>query len=351
MGNFRTVFVVGAGAGADLGMPLGDGLKVEIANLLNTVLDRAKEGENISIDERIWDALAIKSTAPSGMSYGAEYLDACSQIVNAMPIAESIDNFLDARKNDDKIIFCGKLAIVDSILKAEAATKISEETMISASLFRPNRAKDSWYSKLVQLLCRNADVDQVADRLSGISFIIFNYDRLIEYFLFEALQVHFPISQEKAAEVVGKATFFHPYGAVAPLPWQDAEFGIHLGQECSPQQLVVLSDQIQTFMERQTDKEAVNAMQNAMASANRLVFQGFAFHDMNTDLIFPAGSSMPQDILATVMNLSSDSLEYLTKKFRHKFSAEDSEKIGFVDGTCSELLDEYGQRIYYGLNS
>src|SRR4051794_26668209 len=95
----KTLYVVGAGASYEVGLPLGVHLKAEIARVLKFRIDdfgRINEGnEDIS---RAFSILAARKGNSSNIN---PYLQAAIRIGDAMPQAISIDNFIDAN-NDDK---------------------------------------------------------------------------------------------------------------------------------------------------------------------------------------------------------------------------------------------------------
>jgi hypothetical protein len=51
-----------------------------------------------------------------------------------------------------------------------------------------------------------------------VSFIVFNYDRCIEHFIFHAAQSYYGVDPGRAAQFVAAISFYHPYGSIAPLP-------------------------------------------------------------------------------------------------------------------------------------
>src|SRR5690606_26695494 len=122
--------------------------------------------------------------------------------------------------------------------------------------------------------------------------IIFNYDRCIEQYLENALQIYFAISLSEAQSLLRKLKTFHPYGSVGKFSWQIKGEGvkpIRFGAELSPSELVGVAGGIKTFTERLEDEDIVTAIKNEVATSEVIVFLGFAFHDQNLDLIAPVG--------------------------------------------------------------
>ena len=122
MFNSKTLFVVGAGASAELGLPTGTELKRLIAHTVDLRFEdfqRQTHG-----DKLIFQALRKHLSLFPNQSGVAPYQNAGRQIKEAMPLAPSIDNFIDVHRHDDRIALMGKLAITRCILRAERSSSI-----------------------------------------------------------------------------------------------------------------------------------------------------------------------------------------------------------------------------------
>ena len=104
----NTVIVLGAGASQEFKLPTGAELKTNIATLLDFHFQSGPQLDRG--DEKILRAL--QKFAGGYQSY----LPAAYQIRDALPLAKSIDDYLEAHKDNEKIEICGKLAIVRAIL-------------------------------------------------------------------------------------------------------------------------------------------------------------------------------------------------------------------------------------------
>lgn len=123
--------------------------------------------------------------------------------------------------------------------------------------------------------------------LKKISFIIFNYDRCVEHFLFYSLQNYYGISDRAAVDYLGDLKIYHPYGTVGDLPWQDGQGATSFGQNVAGRELLSRAAQIRTFIEQTEDQVAVAEIRELLSEANIVVFLGFAFHPLNMELICP----------------------------------------------------------------
>ena len=198
------------------------------------------------------------------------------------------DHFIDSHKENEKIELCGKLAIVRSILQAEQSSKLS--------LNRPNTyndntlnfipLEDTWFNVFWQRISENCQAEGLEERLSLIVLIVFNYDRCIEHFLIHAIQNYYGMSADNAASLVNTMKIYHPYGKVGSLPWTNGAAQMEFGGEPSAQHLMRLAEQIKTFTEG-TNPEASDILEirRQVATADTLVFLGFAYHQQNLELL------------------------------------------------------------------
>jgi hypothetical protein len=107
----KTVFVVGAGASHEFGLPLGTGLASDIARKLTFRLD---EGAGRVVAGHGDPALlaCIKRQARNEIG---PYLKACELIVGGALLTDSIDRFLSLYGDEEEVQFCGKAALVQRI--------------------------------------------------------------------------------------------------------------------------------------------------------------------------------------------------------------------------------------------
>lgn len=273
----KTVFVVGAGASCEAGLPSGQELLMKIA-------DSLREGNRSGLPSsyRLQQAIARYNSETHGTRW-QEIFVACGTICDAAPLSLSIDNFLDAHRGNKAIEVCGKLAIAESILDAERNSKLFVKPQHHSKSDHAHLV-GTWYPKLFQLLSEGVDRDDLDDFFENVAFVIFNYDRCVEHFLCEALRTYYALSPEDAQHLVGRARFFHPYGTVGPLQWQDG-MGISLGAEVNGDKLLNISGGLRTFTERIEDEEALAAIKGATLEAEMVVFLGFAFHEQNMKLL------------------------------------------------------------------
>jgi hypothetical protein len=124
MPNKSLVLVLGAGSSEEVDLPVGAELKRQIAERLDIRFqDYARQPG--SGDDKLLQAFRLASVRSDGSQGDInQLLDVSRLIRDAMPQAISIDNFIDSHRNDERIAFCGKLAIARCILEAEARSKL-----------------------------------------------------------------------------------------------------------------------------------------------------------------------------------------------------------------------------------
>ena len=275
----KTVIVVGAGASQEADLPTGEALKKQIDGLLDL---------NLSIGRPMRGDRLIRQVLSSLPKYDP-YFQACDAIRAALPQATSIDSFIHERRGESEIEFCGKLAIVRSILAAERRSRLFVDR---DRQFNVRAVEKSWFNAFWKKLKENCHADYLEDRFSSITLIIINYDRCLEHFLYHSIQNYYGLSGDDAAYLVNAIEIFHPYGTVGSLPWADGVASTGFGAEPAANELATLAGQIKTFAEGTNPNASdVVAIRNRIAGATTVVFLGFAYHPQNMDLLRRGGDN------------------------------------------------------------
>ncbi|MCW5685896.1 MAG: hypothetical protein KIT85_15950 [Pseudolabrys sp.] len=336
----KTLFIVGAGASCELGLPSGQQLKNIIADNINI---RFEDGwRQSSGSHSICDALREHAKYPDGRAGDINpFLAAAWKIRDAMPHAISIDNFIEAHQNDKRVELSGKLGIVDSILSAERASNLylrDFESKIPSAVF-----EKTWYGPFFQLLTENVKREEISQIFENITFVVFNYDRCLEHFLVNALQTYYALPDIEAQALVSRLILYHPYGAVGKLPWQDRSSGVPFGAKIDGRHLLRLANQIRTFTERIEEENILEEIRSLVQVAETVVFLGFAFHPMNMQLLKGRKSSAAKKVFWTSLGISSadhdeisaEILKVLKQKSQHV-------RISSLRNiSCSDLFYEF----------
>jgi len=347
MPNKKTLFVIGAGASNEVNLPTGKKLKEKIRNSINFEFSgRNLERGNPNIFQAILSNMQKNSISGKNLD---DYLDACKQICNALPLAISIDNFVDQHAGDELIEYCAKLAIVSAILEAERNSKFFIDP---EKHFRPinfGETEKTWYNSFFKLLTSNCTYDKLHERFNSVSLIIFNYDRCMEHFIYNALQTSYGIDGNAAAGLVNDLAIFHPYGVVGNLPWRAcSENSVEFGRSADPHTLHYLSEKIITFTEGTNPKSSqIIRTRETVRDANVIIFLGFAYHELNLKLISPDTEQKDfrrkASVFGTASGISQADCEVIkTDIMKLCNNRINPEKINIRnDLRCAELFNEY----------
>lgn len=284
MVNKKTVIVVGAGASKEFGLPVGEELITEVKKLL-----RIRTGYYGLSEQKLLYAFKVFGSSYPGAHNLDKMIDASRKIVKALPHAISIDNLIDEHRGDKELEKCGKLAITLAILNAERASTIYCEPHDGLNL-NFEKSKETWLNSLTQIIKQNCEFEELSERVSNITLIVFNYDRCIEHYLFYAFQHAYGVSEAEVKNLLKELKIFHPYGKIGDLPWEEEKDSIPFGSEPNSKELVELSKNLRTFTEGTDSKESeISLIREEVIGADTTLFLGFAYHKLNLELLRTQG--------------------------------------------------------------
>jgi hypothetical protein len=139
--NKPTVFVIGAGAGVEVGMPVGNELATKIAEETNFRFDA---GQQVGGDERVWTASRNMALA-AGLDQTST-LSAGRMIATGIAYAQSIDNYVHTHCDKESVKIVAKNAIVHRILEAERNSSLFiDQAQAEFGRFKDeDRVRRSW---------------------------------------------------------------------------------------------------------------------------------------------------------------------------------------------------------------
>ena len=296
----QTLFVVGAGASFELGLPLGIKLAENIAAKLHFKFDYGRMTEG---DDRFFSALQQKF--PDGDILNNN-LRACARIKSGILLARSIDNYIDAHKEDAKVASMGKLAIIDCIVKAEKSSKLYFDPHSSEYTFDTKKLDKTWIAELVDLLfygTPKSNIDRIFNNLSVISF---NYDRCIQQALVLALHTYYHFDTATCFEIVNKLRIIYPYGSLGHFSQAQSAKAVPFGADIHPSYLFELSKNIRTYSEQLADIELVSQISTEVENAQNIVFLGCAYHPQNINILTSNNPNFEKNIYGTALGISDD---------------------------------------------
>lgn len=305
--NHRFItFVLGAGASFEVNMPTGNELKGKIASSLSFKVDDFRH--LAGGDDRLREALYALGQRSGNNSSVNDYYNAARRISAGMPQAPSIDNFIDSHRSNNQIAEIGKLAIASAILKAERQSKLYVNPENSYNKLNFSSVSDTWFNAFSQLICLNAQEEDLPERLSRVRVVTFNYDRTLEHFLFNSIQNYYGSNADRAAKILSHLIVFHPYGQVGNLPWLNSGVAVPFGGDMHSSALIQIAQTLRTFTEGTSEQESqIEQVRASIFEAEILTFLGFAYHELNLQLLFGPQRDTPvkhTQVFGTAMGFS-----------------------------------------------
>ena len=324
-------------------MPTGAQLTAKIADVLR--VKRNAYGPQF-VDASVRYAVEAKiseTTNRVDVAY-PRYFQAADHIIRNMPLASSIDNYLRTHDQNSEITFCGKIAIVASILDAER-----KSTLYTSERLDFDKISNTWFNRLAKLLFNDVPRDSVGDLFRGISFINFNYDRCIEEFFTHAVESWFGIDKSDSERLVAELKIVRPYGRVGPLPLNGADNSIAFGdieRGCTP----AIAQQIRTFNERIDERATIDQMLDLLRDSSIIVFLGFAYHPINMQLLDIGRSQQPylKHIFGTRLQISEFNTMGIINNLNDLFQNNQRNAnlvINLFDLSCVDLFDQIGRSL------
>jgi hypothetical protein len=352
MRNRRTLFIVGAGASKEVGLPIGRELVEIVASRLNFQERHGSLIEGYG-DADILDIFQQYAHTREGIN---AFLDAARRVRDGVIFSNSVDSFIDVHREDRLIQLCGKLAIVKTILKAERQSKLFIDRRVDdfADL---EGLKKTWFFDFARHLNDGIRREEVERIFEKVAFIIFNYDRCFEHFVHEALQRHFGIASERASSIMKTLKIIHPYGTVANLPWVDKR-GIPFGFTANRSNMQLMASSIKTYTEQVEAGSVLQAIREEVLEADTLVFLGFSYHPENMKLLSPGRECKTERVYGTALGVSESNVADIIERIRtligrHLFQqvirggrTEMFESIYIQNLECSGLLQEYSRSLF-----
>lgn len=279
----KTVFVIGAGASDDLGMPLGTKLRSQISNYLRPItIDTIGQ---IKAPHSFQMAIVADCNARGIANLNNRelmpYIEAAQKIGRDVFLFRSIDELIEHYGNDQITVFVAKAAICHTILEAERGSTLLSKS--DSGKFDLNHEKleksDAWIRELWFILRNGSRAESPQDVLNNSHFIIFNYDRCVEIFLMLAIGSIFNISDQDAGNLVTNASIVHPYGRIGSI--QGYSGAVPYGQAENERNVYDMVQNIKTYGESQIDPTIMSKIDGMLIDAVNVIFIGFAYYPQN----------------------------------------------------------------------
>lgn len=248
-----TVFVLGAGAHCSYGLPSGEELKQEAVAVARRESLRGTEDGSFLLMAR----------------EGAARLEEvqrhrCEAFAEAMANAgqASIDAFLEANRHQLGFHAIGKGAIAQVLLHHEQKDIPQSD--------------DDWLNYLFRIMLDGVKSSREFTEKNRVSFITFNYDRLLERWLLQRIKYSFGLEDADALNVLHLIPIQHVYGTLGQFPTPTP---------VSPRAWIQASKSIRTIFDTEHDPLALDVAKAMLASAHSVCLLGFGFHRENIELL------------------------------------------------------------------
>jgi hypothetical protein len=243
----KTVFILGAGASNPYGLPLGAGLKNLVLSNYNNVQGHA---------------VHLYNTTPFGQ-------DQVGAFISGLRFSglSSVDAFLERRPN---FLEVGKATMGIELLFCEAGANLWQDG-------------SNWLTYLYGNMIGGSLEEFTKNQ---VSFVTFNYDRVVEHFFHTSLQNTFGKGAGDTARILDQIPIIHLHGQVGYLPWQSDRNVVPFGATAiGALQMNVMLSEIKVVHEDITDgrdKEFKRAKE-LIADAARVYLLGFGFGGRNVE--------------------------------------------------------------------
>jgi len=299
----QVVFIIGAGASAEVRMPVGSQLKAKIADAV-TFKD---ESGRLKGDRDLYKLLTDHNKS-------INYELAGRELSNVIPSFVSIDEALNWFTARPEIVELGKIAVVREILGAERQSRLFNAA--DPNSIPTDNFDDAWLPHFLSMVMSSLKMEEAERAFVSTTIINFNYDRSVEHYLYSALQRDFGLESRQAINVLSRLSVVRPYGTVGALPWQGGRVAVEFGMASGLndyERLVSLASDIRTYTEQEQAASLEATIYPRMAKARMVVFLGFGFHQQNMTLLRARGSEPWRAVFASVMNMNTNNYAVMKK--------------------------------------
>jgi len=297
----KVVYVIGAGASTEFGsMPVGQ----ELARSIQKLADDDLSGSD--------NRPVIRKAISMAGGYGAAHEKALGRIRDSILTRDSIDDFVAEWNDQDCLADVARYCIAHEILRGERATALGAISIQNMTIPQGmERLRGTWLDAIVRYSNSHFPRRSLVDALSCSSFVTFNYDRCIEFYLYNYFSHSLGMAPAEAGRALREIHIEHVYGVAGHLP----ELGgnVPFGQ-ADPSWLYEAASPIKTYCES-VESDRLDRIQRKLNGADRIVFLGCAFHEQNLDLLF-SGSPPSAEVWATGLGLRGRRRDLVQEFFR-----------------------------------
>lgn len=324
----KTVIVLGAGASAKFGFPVGKTLKQEIESLLTV---RTDFGHVTQGDEEYAEYLrhVHRGTPTARIAAGGRV----AQVSKAFA---SIDECLFTHSSDPVFVEVGKIAIAGLISRYEQRSFLARLLGTRKDFADAYSALSNfWPHQLGEVLSSGVKREHVDHVFDDLTFISFNYDRCAEVAMAAYISVAFDMSMSEAIETVKRRLKVHrPYGGLGDVETFGRLSGIRgFGAY----------QNLRVFTETIDDTSILDDIRASLREAGHIIFLGFACHPQNMSLMdISAEGSSSVSIYSSFFGEAEERIEAFVDRAKATFATEN---IRYCAGDCEDTLHRFRPRL------
>lgn len=254
---------------------------------------------------------------------------------------ESLDGLLEHRPSQE--VEVGKHFMAAQLLKQEYLE-------INGNLKDRNKETD-WFRYLFSRMVERTTTLEEFCHKNSVTFVTYNYDRLVEYKLINGLQAYYNRPIKECVNALERIKVIHLHGSLGPLYGGqfNVPYGCMSGDNQSFEQLkceylphAALGIQIVSQANPTTSEFA--AARDALAKAERVIFLGFAFGQQNVDRLGFNNINPNAQIRLTSFGMASSEYDlYVVQPFKkYELQFENRTNLPPSSSTwdCLDLLRE-----------
>lgn len=321
-----TLFILGAGASVPYGYPTGAGLREQI---IKEFYDNI---EDVASKIVLFPLLDKEDVLKLARKF--------REVFNASTLY-SIDKFLSFNPSFSDI---GKIAITLQILESECKRKLKEDACRTLDWF------ELLFDRMLSTLKKSEDFSEFGK--NKVSFITFNYDRSLEYFLYTGFVNSFHDKQSEFRHEYNEEglkryipfPIIHVYGQIDKIGLYSSPYG---DNTIKYRRLNELYKNIRVIgEERDKDIELKKEIAKLINNSKRIFFLGFGYAEENLDALgFSDEVYQNCSIYGTAYGKTAKEIigirSSLNKEIRSALEAEVHINPCIEDMDCKELLKKY----------
>lgn len=226
----------------------------------------------------------------------------------------SVDGFLERRT---ELIHEGKAAIACALIEHEIPAYVVER-----------RIDNNWYEYLWSCIATPKPEDFAKNQLSVLTF---NYDRSLEYYLFNAIRYTYGLTDDKARQLAASLPIIHLHGQLGKLRDLSGE-----GRDFQPNRSVeavrVASEGIVIIHEADDGDDTFKRAREILASSKIICFLGFGYHPTNLRRLGIAKIKKPM-LLGTILGMTAPEINQVASHIERGFDMTGQDILTFLRET------------------